>query len=571
MAVPRILVIIVIDGKEMVKKPLRAGTFQEVIAESQLLCPEILTLQLERVQVYDKGFQDFIDDDEHILAENDKICLHFTTTFEVAPSDTASSTGSLSAWAVKSNPGRTSSSPSTSRETLHTPAENASTATGGEGTHMSSTGNTKGQSTLAFVGGKLKISREAPANTQQSTSEFTEDELEEKAKIYGRNGNKLNAYQKRVNSAAANLVKLDSTLLLNRGILLEKARSHVHESGYEYAHGKKTRSKAFGQGKQAKSTHYITASAREDRLETINEQITSLETQILFLDKGKDKAATSGQFGQAVSFEQQSVELKLKLRKLKFEKNEIKNKTQVLESRRFRRKSNEKRKHVRGTATKKRKEIHDQTSDKDEELFGEKESNGEESEEEVVERIDPDSPGIVELDGEPWVEDTCTSNTNQQETAEALLQTICHGHAASVDIEIRAADSSADEGDTEAEEAGQSCETAAKKRKVIHDQTSDKDKELFGEKESNGEESEEEVVERIDPDSPGIVELDGEPWVEDTCTSNTNQQETAEALLQTICHGHAASVDIEIRAADSSADEGDTEAEEAGQSCESQL
>ena len=118
------------------------------------------------------------------------------------------------------------------------------------------------------------------------------------------------------------------------------ARKRVHESGYQYAHGKRTRSKVFGgKGESTPSVVYSKEEARAKSLENIKDQIESNQTQLGFLEKGKEKAVASGQYGQAAAFEQQGVDLKIKLPKLKSEKRELQIKYKSLKKRRERRKS----------------------------------------------------------------------------------------------------------------------------------------------------------------------------------------------------------------------------------------
>ena len=92
-------------------------------------------------------------------------------------------------------------------------------------------------------------------------------------------------------------------------------------------------------GESIPSVVYSKEEARAKRLENIKDQIESNQTQLGFLERGKEKAVASGQYGQAAVFEQQGVDLKIKLRKLKSEKRELQIKCKSLKKRRERRKS----------------------------------------------------------------------------------------------------------------------------------------------------------------------------------------------------------------------------------------
>ncbi|XP_041459980.1 uncharacterized protein LOC121411368 [Lytechinus variegatus] len=439
MAAPRILAIIEVDGKEMSKKPVRARTIDECHQEAVKICPQIAALQLQRALVYDKGFEDYIDYDEHVPVENDKIRLQFVSL--------AQSTSASAVHVHSEVPSIVSS-------------EGASSSPGGEAARASTSYEDNpptcrtSQATLKFTGGKLSISREPPSQSPP-VSDKTDEEIEERAKIFGKDGKNLNKYQKKINEAASRLAKANPTLLETRGLLLVKAREAVHTSGYEYAHGKKTRSKVLGSKKQKKESNYSKETTREDRLEEITEIVQSTETQIIFLEKGKERAVTSNQYGQAAAFEQQISELKLKLRKLKLEKAEIGNKSDALKKRRVRRKI---KGSESGSSSKKVKVMGDSEADAEEVNILEEKSMEirEASTGEMAQGFDESNMDDVATDhmesGGSVTEERSIDNDevnadavadSGHETAEHLLENIYA--SLTQQVEVREADSSCDE------------------------------------------------------------------------------------------------------------------------------
>ncbi|XP_071947411.1 uncharacterized protein [Antedon mediterranea] len=275
MAVPRVLVTIINNGREILKKPVSGGTIQELETECRKVCPSIQSNIIERVLVYDNDFDDYIDTLDHIPANRDKLIFRFVSPIPPPSSD------------LDHQP------PSTVFQ------------------------ETTRQSTLQFVSGKLKVSHEAPV-VPPVINDL--EEIQCKSKIFGKEKQKLNRYQEKINEAACALAREDHTLISNKGLLLEQARKVVHNSGYAYAHGNKTRSKVFGGKGKSKKNTYSKERTRNEQLQVLQEQINSIKTQVDYMEKGKIKAVGSSQFGQAVNFEQQAVELKLKLRRLVCEK-----------------------------------------------------------------------------------------------------------------------------------------------------------------------------------------------------------------------------------------------------------
>lgn len=67
----------------------------------------------------------------------------------------------------------------------------------------------------------------------------------EQSVIYQKSRGELTEFQKRVNSAAADLCLHDIKLLDNRGTLLQQARKKVADEGYVFKNGH-SRSKVYG-------------------------------------------------------------------------------------------------------------------------------------------------------------------------------------------------------------------------------------------------------------------------------------------------------------------------------------
>ncbi|XP_071505671.1 uncharacterized protein [Diadema antillarum] len=302
----RVLATAVLEMKEVIKKPLMAATMAEVEKELKEACVVISNLSVDRVLVYDKFFEEYVDEPNHVLVDKDKIILHFASA--TMPSTTAAPSY------VK---------PSTSQSTL-----------------------------VIAKDGTLKISSEPPLvqeSSQSDCGQLSERDIEERAKIFGRDGKHVNRYGKRINAVALSLAKEDPSLLQNRGNLLQKARLALHESGYEYAHGKKTRSKKFGteRHKAKEVSNHSREVVRQDRLNELTEIISSLRRQVSYLEKGKEQAVNSNLFCKAATLDQQVSEMNLKIRKLHMEKTEIQRHSAKLEKRRSRKRNRSGRKEAR--------------------------------------------------------------------------------------------------------------------------------------------------------------------------------------------------------------------------------
>ncbi|XP_072164029.1 uncharacterized protein [Diadema setosum] len=314
----RVLATAVLEMKEVIKKSLMAATMAEVEKELKEACAVISNLSVDRMLVYDKFFEEYVDEPNHVLVDKDKIILHFASA--TMPSTTAASSTTA---APLTTAAPSYAKPSTSQSTMVIAKDDT-----------------------------LKMSPEPPLvqeSSQSDCGQLSERDLEERAKIFGRDGKHVNRYCESINAVALSLAKEDPSLLQNRGNLLQKARLALHESGYEYAHGKKTRSKKFGtECHKAKEVSYHSRKVvRQDRLTELTEIISSLQRQVSYLEKGKEQAVNSNLYCKAATLDQQVSEMNLKIWKLHVEKTEIQQHNAKLEKRRSRKRNRSGRKEAR--------------------------------------------------------------------------------------------------------------------------------------------------------------------------------------------------------------------------------
>lgn len=310
----RVLAMAILDNEEVIKKPVMASTIDQVEAELRQTCTYLSNSSVKRILVYDNFFDEFVDKPNHPLEDREKIKLYFTSS--APPTVTPPLRPSTSS----SSPSRPSTSASPSRP---------STSSRPYGTS---------QTTLMFVKDGLKINKEPPV---VKSNEALEKEIEERSKIFGKDGKPVNRYGKKINAMSFALAKEDPSLLQNRGNLLQAARKALHDSGYEYAHGKKTRSQKFGRHQKEKEVEkYTCEAARHERSTELNESISSLQKQAEYLEKAKEKAVNSSLFCEAATLEHQGSELKMKIRRENIELMEIQQHSSKLLKRRNSRKRN---------------------------------------------------------------------------------------------------------------------------------------------------------------------------------------------------------------------------------------
>ena len=140
------------------------------------------------------------------------------------------------------------------------------------------------QATLTIKKGRMCTG--APVTLDQAEiCEMTENELEQKSQIFGKDGKdgKMNKYQQAINKEAFLVAKERPDLVYRRGELLKEARLRLHASGYSYKRGSQSRSKVFGKMEAEKNV------LTEDRLREINEE---METEHLGVEE-KDQPSCS--------------------------------------------------------------------------------------------------------------------------------------------------------------------------------------------------------------------------------------------------------------------------------------
>ena len=165
MAAKRILCILMVDGKEVFKKPIHASTVLDAEEEVLKLCLTTTTLKRERVLVYDRELEDYVDVDEHIMEEKDKVIFHFNTPAPASPKLAPTlgfSAGVHSVVNIDDTPGPSARS---------------------EEPPISSSGDIRctGQSTLKIVNGKKTMTLTPPPTSASSD----DDNLREISKIFG--------------------------------------------------------------------------------------------------------------------------------------------------------------------------------------------------------------------------------------------------------------------------------------------------------------------------------------------------------------------------------------------------
>jgi hypothetical protein len=125
--------------------------------------------------------------------------------------------------------------------------------------------------------------------TQEPRQSATEEELEEKSKIFTGTSKPLTNYQQAINKKALELSKQDYSLLLNRGKLFEESRKKVKEDGYYFVKGK-SRAKDNDESEKRVKT------SKDDRAEYIkllNQDILAKEEQIRYKEQRVGMAKNS--------------------------------------------------------------------------------------------------------------------------------------------------------------------------------------------------------------------------------------------------------------------------------------
>ena len=131
--------------------------------------------------------------------------------------------------------------------------------------------------------------------------------LQDESRIYGRKGDSKNltAYQTAINKASFELAVTDTTLIKQRGNLLEAARKQVNIDGYQYAK-KQTRSKVFGQKSrldiqsQDSKKARLSSDVRTTRIRECQDDLENIDMQLKFAERAREKFANVHQYQSAI-------------------------------------------------------------------------------------------------------------------------------------------------------------------------------------------------------------------------------------------------------------------------------
>ena len=123
-----------------------------------------------------------------------------------------------------------------------------------------------------------------------------ESAVREQARIFKKE--KLTLYQQEINKAAGDICIRTPALLTQRGKLLEMARLHVDESGYQYKK-KRSRSKHFGSTSEpAVRRPKFSKDLRMERIQEIQEELRTVDKRIDIKRKLLDQKVGEHRFGE---------------------------------------------------------------------------------------------------------------------------------------------------------------------------------------------------------------------------------------------------------------------------------
>ena len=109
--------------------------------------------------------------------------------------------------------------------------------------------------------------------------------------LYGRNSAvRLNNYQKQMNEVSKRLCMANPDLLTNQGLLIEKCRVELHNSGYFYKKGK-SRSKAFETSSSDSATpkrQKISDELRTSRISELEDRIKDLSDTLIYREAKRE-------------------------------------------------------------------------------------------------------------------------------------------------------------------------------------------------------------------------------------------------------------------------------------------
>ena len=155
----------------------------------------------------------------------------------------------------------------------------------------------------------------------KTTIQYFQKELIEKSKIYGREGRKCTRYEDMVNKAAFELCVDNGSLISDRKVLYQKARSKVDADGYNYKKGA-SRSKTFGDQSEVErpiKKVKLESEIRQKRISEVSEDISSCQETISLLEQQRSKFVTVGKYLQAAEIVKQVSESRKKMRDLQAE------------------------------------------------------------------------------------------------------------------------------------------------------------------------------------------------------------------------------------------------------------
>jgi len=162
---------------------------------------------------------------------------------------------------------------------------------------------------------------DARCSEAQHFSESYKQQITQQAAIYKTDKRDLKDFEKRVNSAAAELCLKDLSLLKRRGDLLEMARKKVAEDGYVFKKGH-SRSKLYGQSdspSKPKRCKYD-EEAREGRIEAIGEELKDISRLLAYKEKSLSQAESARNYKLCEKVTEDLMALKSKKRDLEVEK-----------------------------------------------------------------------------------------------------------------------------------------------------------------------------------------------------------------------------------------------------------
>ena len=139
-------------------------------------------------------------------------------------------------------------------------------------------------------------------------SESYKQHIVKRSVIYQKSEGELKEFEKRVNSAAADLCLRDVKLLDKRGMLLQLARRKVADEGYVFRKGH-SRSKVYGvtPAENTPKRPKYNQEMREDRLEAIEDELADISRIMQFKEKRLSQAEATKKYSVC---EQLSIEIK---------------------------------------------------------------------------------------------------------------------------------------------------------------------------------------------------------------------------------------------------------------------